>query len=606
MAGKVRVHQLAKELGVPTKELLAWLNKRGEFVKSASSTLDPPLARRVRTHFSAKNPAGGSRGGDIKSPRVTPDTPVSTRLTASGQPQFERHLSRLDTENICRRFRKASATGQDQAAINTLYRDCEAQYRVSRDALRDVIAEDLVLNPEEYAPSRQPRQRAAAAQPRRGHHADSPAGDHGCASSSSLPHDPRAQVHRPRPRTDILPPCIGVENPQSVADLIMKLDAGQADENAIVARVQTFAPAGDGAYGYLAWRYAAAHSRGYPELSATAPHHDLTLIARLIDAETQLIDQMARKHGRFLEQPDLAKRVIEAEFRELIDVDDFGRSAADELRRARDRDQFLRRAVLLNISSPDCDQHLWDMLSQLRPPSHDQLVETNARLESEIARLNELIAAVETLLAANEFALDRFFRQSQTELRDLHAGRYDFLRQFHDIDPSLRTPARRTINRLTFALLPQGEKLRAFLDNIRSSGRYGGYKVDEKRLAVLQDIEKHFGADRCQWHEGTESSGGVNNQYLILTIKPANGSGEHAVAISPLAGRHATYVVRCDCAEADWVTIFAHPKCEARLRGARKLLFTANDHGIDQYHAMRDKVIALLEAAKATGPLGAH
>ena len=35
---KVRVHELAKELGVSSKEVLAKLSELGEFVKSASST----------------------------------------------------------------------------------------------------------------------------------------------------------------------------------------------------------------------------------------------------------------------------------------------------------------------------------------------------------------------------------------------------------------------------------------------------------------------------------------------------------------------------------------------------------------------------------------
>ena len=39
MAGKARVHELAKELGVTSKEVLAKLKEQGEFVKSASSTV---------------------------------------------------------------------------------------------------------------------------------------------------------------------------------------------------------------------------------------------------------------------------------------------------------------------------------------------------------------------------------------------------------------------------------------------------------------------------------------------------------------------------------------------------------------------------------------
>jgi len=48
VAGKARVHELAKELGVTSKEVLARLSDQGEFVKSASSTVEAPVARRLR------------------------------------------------------------------------------------------------------------------------------------------------------------------------------------------------------------------------------------------------------------------------------------------------------------------------------------------------------------------------------------------------------------------------------------------------------------------------------------------------------------------------------------------------------------------------------
>ncbi|HEU4421325.1 MAG TPA: translation initiation factor IF-2 [Pilimelia sp.] len=53
MAGKARVHELAKELGVESKIVLAKLKEMGEFVKSASSTVEAPVARRLRQVFVA-------------------------------------------------------------------------------------------------------------------------------------------------------------------------------------------------------------------------------------------------------------------------------------------------------------------------------------------------------------------------------------------------------------------------------------------------------------------------------------------------------------------------------------------------------------------------
>jgi translation initiation factor IF-2 len=53
VAGKARVHELAKELGVESKVVLAKLKELGEFVKSASSTVEAPVARRLRAALEA-------------------------------------------------------------------------------------------------------------------------------------------------------------------------------------------------------------------------------------------------------------------------------------------------------------------------------------------------------------------------------------------------------------------------------------------------------------------------------------------------------------------------------------------------------------------------
>ena len=45
---KVRVHELAKELGMSSKDVLVKLQELGEFVKSASSTVEAPVVRKLR------------------------------------------------------------------------------------------------------------------------------------------------------------------------------------------------------------------------------------------------------------------------------------------------------------------------------------------------------------------------------------------------------------------------------------------------------------------------------------------------------------------------------------------------------------------------------
>ncbi|WP_314781682.1 translation initiation factor IF-2, partial [Actinomyces massiliensis] len=66
---KPRVHELAKELDpsgkkITSKMILAWLKDQGEFVKAASSAVEPPVARRVREHFASQ--AASAQGGSSK------------------------------------------------------------------------------------------------------------------------------------------------------------------------------------------------------------------------------------------------------------------------------------------------------------------------------------------------------------------------------------------------------------------------------------------------------------------------------------------------------------------------------------------------------------
>ena len=57
---KVRVYELAKELGLESKALLTKLQELGEFVKSASSTLEPPVVRRMRDLYPNATPVADS------------------------------------------------------------------------------------------------------------------------------------------------------------------------------------------------------------------------------------------------------------------------------------------------------------------------------------------------------------------------------------------------------------------------------------------------------------------------------------------------------------------------------------------------------------------
>ena len=53
----MRVHELAKELGVDSKEVVTKLAELGEFVKGASSSIEAPVARKLRAAFPAPSEA---------------------------------------------------------------------------------------------------------------------------------------------------------------------------------------------------------------------------------------------------------------------------------------------------------------------------------------------------------------------------------------------------------------------------------------------------------------------------------------------------------------------------------------------------------------------
>ena len=71
---KVRVYELAKELGLESKDLLATLKDMGEFVRSASSTIEAPVVRRVSEKVKGGGkPAGGAPAA---SPAPAPASPA--------------------------------------------------------------------------------------------------------------------------------------------------------------------------------------------------------------------------------------------------------------------------------------------------------------------------------------------------------------------------------------------------------------------------------------------------------------------------------------------------------------------------------------------------
>ena len=84
---KVRVYELAKKLGLTSKEVLAALNDMGEFVRTASSTIEAPVVRRLSEKLregSAKKeqPEPKKPAPRVETPKAAAPAPEAPKPTA--------------------------------------------------------------------------------------------------------------------------------------------------------------------------------------------------------------------------------------------------------------------------------------------------------------------------------------------------------------------------------------------------------------------------------------------------------------------------------------------------------------------------------------------
>lgn len=70
---KVRVHELAKELGITSKDAVTKLQELGEFVRSASSTIEAPVVRKLRNAFPD---AAAKSAAPAAAPAAAPKAPA--------------------------------------------------------------------------------------------------------------------------------------------------------------------------------------------------------------------------------------------------------------------------------------------------------------------------------------------------------------------------------------------------------------------------------------------------------------------------------------------------------------------------------------------------
>ncbi|BAG29951.1 translation initiation factor IF-2 [Kocuria rhizophila] len=112
---KPRVHELAKELGITSKEAISKLQELGEFVRGASSTVEPPVAKKLRTAF----PAGGDSAPAAKPAAKAPAQGVKKPAAAGPKPGAKAPAKPAASGNAARAEKPAASEAPKAAAASS-------------------------------------------------------------------------------------------------------------------------------------------------------------------------------------------------------------------------------------------------------------------------------------------------------------------------------------------------------------------------------------------------------------------------------------------------------------------------------------------------------
>ncbi|MGW2795392.1 translation initiation factor IF-2 N-terminal domain-containing protein, partial [Streptomyces sp. NPDC001251] len=84
---KVRVYELAKEFGVESKVVMAKLQELGEFVRSASSTIEAPVVRKLTDALQGPGGNAGKSAAKPGAPRkAAPSKPAAPSPAGAARP----------------------------------------------------------------------------------------------------------------------------------------------------------------------------------------------------------------------------------------------------------------------------------------------------------------------------------------------------------------------------------------------------------------------------------------------------------------------------------------------------------------------------------------
>ena len=116
MAAKPRVHEIAAEYGIDSKLALAKLKDLGEFVKGPSSTIEPPVARKLRTALEADGLKPVPAEAPAKPAKAAAPAPVETPEPAA--PVAEKPVAKPSAEPVQETPKPTSGPGGPRPGNN--------------------------------------------------------------------------------------------------------------------------------------------------------------------------------------------------------------------------------------------------------------------------------------------------------------------------------------------------------------------------------------------------------------------------------------------------------------------------------------------------------
>ncbi|WP_442893182.1 translation initiation factor IF-2 [Agromyces sp. CCNWLW213] len=160
MAAKPRVHEIASELGVDSKVALEKLKEMGEYVKGPSSSIEPPVARRLRAALEAAGGASKTAEAPKASsakpgPKPGPKPPAAPEPAAA--PPAEVPMSVAERQAAAEKAAAEKAAAEQAAAAEKPAAEPEAPAAASGAAKSGDVARPAGPKPGQNIPRPAPR-----------------------------------------------------------------------------------------------------------------------------------------------------------------------------------------------------------------------------------------------------------------------------------------------------------------------------------------------------------------------------------------------------------------------------------------------------------------